>query len=162
SVRVLVRTNRHRASTRGLLGGHRRDQVRRNALSVPRRLMGEEALVGDRELRARVVWILRIALLYGQGDRGPVPVVDLYSQTGKLRKIAVDGGGIPVGLDDLLARGEDADGIAIGTHGTGGKGIRHGDGRSGVSVRRGREPEDYDEDDRPSAEVPDGALLSRT
>src|SRR5262245_1537570 len=26
SVRVLVRTNRHRASTRGLLGGHRRDQ----------------------------------------------------------------------------------------------------------------------------------------
>src|SRR5262245_10190697 len=50
--------------------------------------MREDTLVGDRELRARVVWILRIAFLHGQGNGGPVPVVDLDSQAGRLRRVA--------------------------------------------------------------------------
>src|SRR5262249_47520093 len=113
-VGVGVRADRHLAAVGDLLCRDRRDHVRLDALAVPGGLVRQDTVIGDRELRAGVVWILRIGALNGQLHGSPVPVVDLDADAGKLREVPGDDERRASRLDDLLTRGEDADGVAVG------------------------------------------------
>src|SRR5215831_3225852 len=162
-IRIAVAGNPDRASCVVLFCGHRRDQVRRNTLPVPCRLPRKDALVGDGELRSGVVGVLLIALLHGQGDCGPVPVVHLNAEAGKTRKLSADVEGIASGLNHLLTRREYTDGIALRTYRAARKIVDNRKRGTRVSIDRPAQSENQDEPHRrPETAHPrtEGSMMS--